>query len=163
MVSEKDLICFRKCYWINKQTHSLRLAFCLIQHTLHSSSLFNVRLHRNSSTGVLCFFCLHCDCVCVSLLWCNLVGSLWAGCSPLYFFLTGRNCWNDGVAVQVWQLLCHLLVSSILVLWVWRERWWLLPYPWHECRSRRSPFSFLCSWIAVPSILWANILLSSCG
>lgn len=167
MGSLKSFMCSRNYYWINKQTHSLRLAFSLRQHKLHSSSLINICWHRNLSTEVvLCFFCLHCNCkcVCLNLLWCNLVGSLWAGCSVLYFLHTGRICWNNGTPVQVRQMaLPSSREQHLGAVCMAGERWWLLPYLWHECASRRSPVSSTCNWIALPSVLQANILLSSCG
>lgn len=110
-------------------------------HRLHSSSLFSVCLHRNFSAEVVVWlnsFPWHCNCKCMylNLLCYNLATSLSAGCSPVYSFLTGRNCWHNGPPVITALPSSpeqHLGVS------VCGERWWLLPCPWHGRGSRRSP------------------------
>lgn len=124
-----------------EKSFSKTCIFFKTTHRLHSSSLFSVCIHRNFSAKLCDFFKIffffpwHCKYMCLNLLCCNLVTSLWPECNLMYTFLTGRNCQYN------WPPVVTALPSSPeqhLGVCISAESWQLLPYPWHGSGSRRS-------------------------
>lgn len=158
VVSEKGLICLRKHYWISKQTNFSRLAFSLRQHKLHSylsSTLIYKEIWVLTSSA---FFFLRCNCkfVPLSLLWCSLVGSLWAGCSPCVSSLLirtvemmGQQCRPGSCFVIFWAAPWGQVVAAVIPIeWVWKQE---IPFQLH--------LQLDCS----ASCFMGKYLLSVCG